>query len=121
VFDEAHEYLSDAFGEKLESRIRQMRHEGTSYVFATQDVGSIPKDVQRFMSTKFVFGLGSRQNVDDLLEFSPEFRGFDPLEVAPGTCFVQATISSRNFFANPKLVRVRPRATAHGGSTRIFS
>src|SRR5262245_5301167 len=33
VFDEAHEYMSEAFGERMESRIRQMRHEGTTYVF----------------------------------------------------------------------------------------
>ena len=32
-FDEAHEYLSEAFGERMESRIRLMRHEGTSYAF----------------------------------------------------------------------------------------
>src|SRR5207248_3633716 len=54
VFDEAHEYLSDAFGERMESRIRLMRHEGTSYVFATQDVGSIPTQISRFLTTRFV-------------------------------------------------------------------
>ncbi len=121
IFDEAHEYLSEAFGEKLESRIRQIRHEGTSYIFATQDVGSIPTEIQRFVSTKFVFGLGSRQNVDDLLQFAPEFRGLDLVSLAPGTCFVQATTSSRNLFTQPKLVKIRPRVTAHGGGTRIFS
>jgi len=121
IFDEAHEYLSEAFGEKLDSRIRLSRHEGTSYIFATQDVGSIPTEIQRFISTKCVFGLGSAQNVKDLLEFAPEFRGLELVELPTGQCFVQSTYSSKNFFSLPRLVRVRPRASAHGGTTRIFS
>jgi hypothetical protein len=121
IFDEAHEYLSESFGEKLDSRIRLSRHEGTSYVFATQDVGSIPTEIQRFISTKCVFGLGSHQNVKDLLEFAPEFKGFDLVQMPPGQCFVQSTYSLRNFFSQPRLVRVRPRASAHGGTSRIFS
>jgi hypothetical protein len=121
IFDEAHEYLSESFGEKLDSRIRLSRHEGTSYVFATQDVGSIPTEIQRFISTKCVFGLGSHQNVKDLLEFAPEFKGFELVQMPPGQCFVQSTYSQRNFFSQPRLVRVRPRASAHGGTSRIFS
>jgi DNA helicase HerA-like ATPase len=121
IFDEAHEYLSEAFGEKLDSRIRLSRHEGTSYVFATQDVGSIPTEIQRFISTKFVFGLGSNQNAKDLLEFAPEFKGFELVELPTGQCFVQSTYSSKNFFSQPRLIRVRPRASAHGGATRIFA
>jgi hypothetical protein len=39
VFDEAHEYMSDAFGEKIEARTRLMRHEGTSYVLPPRTSG----------------------------------------------------------------------------------
>ena len=117
VFDEAHEYLSEAFSEKIEARIRLMRHEGTSYVFATQDVGSIPPQIRRFITTKFVFSLGTRDNLNDLVRFAPEFANLPLQQLAPGTCYVQSIPSQRNFFARPRLVQVRPRVTQHGGTS----
>ncbi|WP_456780007.1 hypothetical protein [Bradyrhizobium sp. USDA 3315] len=121
VFDEAHEYMSEAFGEKIEARIRLMRHEGTSYVFATQDVGSIPLQIRRFITTRFVFSLGTRDNINDLVRFAPEFQDIPLQQLAPGTCYVQSTPSQRNLFARPRLVQVRPRITQHGGTSRIFT
>ena len=121
VFDEAHEYLSEAFGEKIEARIRLMRHEGTSYLFATQDVGSIPAQIRRFITTNFVFGLGTRDNANDLVRFAPEFANLPLQQLAPGTCYVQSTPSQRNLFVRPRLVQVRPRITQHGGTSRIFA
>jgi len=121
VFDEAHEYMSDAFGERMESRIRLMRHEGTSYVFATQDVQSIPLSISRFLTTRFVFDLGTRENVQDLEQATPEFRGYQLLGMKPGYCLVHASTSANGMFARPREVRVRPRATQHGGASQIFS
>lgn len=121
VFDEAHEYMSDAFGERMESRIRLMRHEGTSYVFATQDVNSIPLSISRFLTTRFVFDLGTRENVQDLEQAAPDFRGFQLLGMRPGHCFVHASPSTNGMFARPREIRVRPRATQHGGASQIFS
>jgi DNA helicase HerA-like ATPase len=121
VFDEAHEYLSAAFGERMESRIRLMRHEGTSYVFATQDVGSIPQQVSRFLTTRFVFDLGTRENVDDLERVAPDFRGSQVMGIRPGRCFLQSTASTQNLFGRPREIEVRPRVTQHGGQSRIFS
>lgn len=121
VFDEAHEYMSEAFGEKIEARIRLMRHEGTSYVFATQDVGSIPLQIRRFITTRFVFSLGTRDNVNDLVRFAPEFQDLQLQQLAPGTCYVQSIPSQRNLFGRPRLVQVRPRVTQHGGTSRIFT
>ncbi|MBW3599061.1 MAG: hypothetical protein KY475_17550 [Planctomycetes bacterium] len=120
VFDEAHEYMSEAFGERMESRIRQMRHEGTSYIFATQDVGSIPSGISRFVTSRFVFNLGTRENVQDLEGVAPEFRGLRLLDMKPGHCLVQSNTSTQGLFARPREIRVRPRATSHGGASRIF-
>jgi DNA helicase HerA-like ATPase len=120
VFDEAHEYLSEEFGERIEARIRLMRHEGTSYVFATQDVGSIPRAVCRFINTWFVFNLGTRENVEDLVRVAPEFRDYDLRRMEPGRCLVQALESSSGVFARPRMIHVRPRVTQHGGTSRIF-
>jgi DNA helicase HerA-like ATPase len=121
VFDEAHEYLSEAFGERMEARIRLMRHEGTSYIFATQDVKSIPVGIGRFLSTRFVFDLGTRENLQDLERVAPEFYGYQLTGMKPGHCFVQANTSMNGVFNRPREVRVRPRATQHGGASRIFS
>jgi hypothetical protein len=121
IFDEAHEYLSDEFGERIEARIRQMRHEGTSYIFATQDVRSIPLAIRRFITTRFVFSLGTRENVDDLVRFAPEFKGQQLLGMPPGYCLAQANQSIDNVFERPRLIHIRPRVTQHGGATQIFS
>lgn len=121
IFDEAHEYLSDVFGERMESRIRLMRHEGTSYVFATQDVGSIPPQISRFLTTRFVFDLGTRENVNDLEKVAPDFRGFQLAGMQPGRCFVQSNQSTSGIFGRPREVIIRPRVTQHGGQSRIFS
>jgi hypothetical protein len=121
VFDEAHEYMSESFGERMEARIRLMRHEGTSYVFATQDVRSIPVGISRFLSSRFVFDLGTRENTQDLEQVAPEFRGIRLSGIQPGRCYVQASTSIGNIFAKPKEIRVRPRITQHGGRSQIFT
>ncbi len=121
VFDEAHEYMSEAFGERMESRIRLMRHEGTSYIFATQDVDSIPTGIGRFLTTRFVFNLGTRENVQDLEQAAPEFKGMRLLDMRPGHCLVQSNTSTQGLFTRPREVSVRPRVTRHGGTSRIFA
>src|SRR5262249_49142624 len=121
VFDEAHEYMSEAFGEKIEARIRLMRHEGTSYIFATQDVESIPLQIRRFIATKFVFSLGTRENKNALVGFATVFFDFPLKRLEPGIFYVQSIPSKRNMLARPRLVQVPPRVTKHGETSRIFS
>lgn len=121
VFDEAHEYLSNMFAEKIETGMRYMRHRGATYVFATHDIRSIPQNVSRWIGTKFVFSLGSQQNVEDLVRFTPEFRYSDLINLQSGHCLVSSSNSLNGIFREPRLVRIRPRVTRHGGTTRIYS
>jgi DNA phosphorothioation-dependent restriction protein DptH len=121
VFDEAHEYLSSAFAELLDARLRLMRHEGTTYVFATQDVNSIPVEIRRFVTTRFVFNLGTADNVADLTQHYTEFEGYQLTSMEPGQCLLQDNQSSSGVFHAPRPIRVRPRVTAHGGESRIFA
>jgi DNA phosphorothioation-dependent restriction protein DptH len=121
VFDEAQEYMSDVFAELLNARIRLMRHEGTTYVFATQDVASIPLDVRRFLTTRFVFDLGTTENVTDLTRLYSEFEGLQLRSLRPGHCLLQDNNSIADMFQQPRMIRVRPRVTEHGGTSRIFS
>lgn len=123
VFDEAHEYMSTEFGETMESRIRLMRHEGTSYLFATQDVKSVPPEIRRFIATQFVFNLGTSQNIVDLKKHDEGFRGLNEkafLNLEPGHCLVKSSKSTQDIFRTPRIVRVRPRASKHGGRSRVF-
>jgi hypothetical protein len=120
VFDEAHEYMTEAFGERFDARIRYMRHEGSSYIFATQDVGSVPVEIRRHLGTNFVFSLETRDNIDDMLRAAPELQGLQLQHLEPGTCYVTSSRSTGNLFRAPRLIRVRPRATRHGGRSRIF-
>jgi DNA phosphorothioation-dependent restriction protein DptH len=121
LFDEAHEYMSEAFSERMEARIRLMRHEGTSYVFASQDVKSIPVGISRFLSSRFVFDLGTRENLQDLQQVAPDFQGFQLTGIQPGHCYVQGTTSIGNLFNRPREIRIRPRVTLHGGRSQIFT
>lgn len=97
-----------------------MRHEGSSYVFATQDVASVPTGIRRHLGTNFVFSLQTRDNIADMVRLAPEFASVPLQHVEPGSCYVTSSASTGDFFAAPRLVKVRPRATAHGGKSRIF-
>ncbi|MDG6970397.1 MAG: ATP-binding protein [Nitrososphaerota archaeon] len=121
IFDEAHEYMSDLFADLLNSRIRLIRHEGVTYVFATQDVGSIPLEVRRFLTTRFVFDLGTAENVTDLTRVYPEFEGIQLRSFPAGQCLLQDKDSVTDIFQQPRMIRVRPRVSQHGGASRIFS
>jgi hypothetical protein len=83
--------------------------------------GLILLEIRRFIMTRFVFSLGTRDNISDLVRFAPEFADLPLQRLAPGMCYVQSTASQRNLFARPRLVQVRPRVTQHGGTSRIFS
>lgn len=120
VFDEAHEYMTEAFGERFDARIRYMRHEGSSYVFATQDVASVPTSIRRHLGTNFVFSLETRDNIADIAKAAPEFAGLKLQHLESGTCYATSTRSTDSVFRSPRLVAVRPRVTAHGGQSRIF-
>jgi hypothetical protein len=72
------------------------------------------------VTTRFVFNLGTRENVQDLESLAPEFRGLRLLDMKPGHCLVQSNTSTQGLFARPREIRVRPRVTSHGGASRIF-
>ena len=68
-----------------------------------------------------MFDLGTRENIQDLEQVAPEFRGMRLTGIEPGHCYVQANPSIGNIFARPKEMLVRPRITQHGGRSQIFN
>jgi hypothetical protein len=122
VFDEAHEYMSSEFEDKISSRIRNLRHEGASYIFATQDVASLPPGILKFLDTAFVFGMGTARNQADLAAAFAPMRelGDRVLKVEKGQCYAWAQSSASDLFSVPRRVFVRPRVSRHGGGTQTF-
>jgi energy-coupling factor transporter ATP-binding protein EcfA2 len=122
VFDEAHEYMSAEFEEKISSRIRNMRHEGASYVFATQDVESLPDGILKFLDTAFVFGMGTARNQADLAAAIGPMRelGDRVLRIEKGQCYAWCQSSQSGLYAVPRKLSIRPRVTRHGGVTQTF-
>lgn len=123
VFDEAHKYIrSGALVERLVTKIREMRHLGTTVVIASQDPPSLPQEVIELSTALVAHRFTSPQWLSHLKRFNagfadhaPEISAFARLD--PGRAYVYATIGDE-VFERPQLVRFRPRLTRHGGETR---
>jgi hypothetical protein len=124
VFDEAHEYVSsDEMVDELEYAITQMRHDGVSFVLATQEPKKIPGRVFRFLLTRLIFKLTAQESLAYLKSQSVNLKGLDNgivgnLDLEQGVCFVQSDDSvSDECLKSPQRLLVRPRCTQHGGAT----
>jgi hypothetical protein len=122
VFDEAHKYMGDPkLTAKIVETVREMRHKGTSVVIASQNPPSVPRDVIELSSIIFAHRFTSPAWLDHIKRANADFAeaGLKPSQLtnlAPGEAYVWSSGSSA--FRRPRLVRVRPRLTRHGGGTR---
>jgi DNA helicase HerA-like ATPase len=123
VFDEAHKYIteSDLIGQVVET-IREMRHQATSVVIASQDPLSVPRAVIELTSVLLLHRMTSPQWLKHL---KTALVALDELDeghlagLAPGEALVWAQRSTeKRFTQRPQKVRVRPRFTQHGGGTK---
>ena len=122
VFDEAHEYFDKKFDEKLSSRINMMRHEGNSYIFATQTINSLPKNILKRLANIIAFKLSTQDNVKELIATQDKFRinEDDLLGMEKGTAYIYSSNSDNSYFSEPRKVKFRPRSSKHGGESRIY-
>ena len=124
VFDEAHEYVDcrELVGE-LENCITQMRHDGVSFVLASQFPERIPRRIFKYMLTRFIFKLPSTEAVSFVRTAAPNLQGLSPTQVSnldleAGVCFVQSDDEcTPSSLKNPTRIKIRPRLTQHGGAT----
>ena len=67
VFDEAHEYVDsrELIGE-LENAITQIRHDGLSFVLASQFPERIPENIFKYLLTRIVFKLPTKKAINYL-------------------------------------------------------
>ena len=123
VFDEAHKYITDSelVGQVVET-IREMRHQGTSVVIASQDPLSVPRAVIELTSVLLLHRMTSPQWLKHLKSAIGALDQLTDAQVAalqPGEALVWAQRSTdKRFTQRPQRIRIRPRFSQHGGGTK---
>ena len=129
VFDEAHEYVDskELVGE-LENAITQIRHDGLSFVLASQFPEKIPETIFKYLLTRMIFKIPSQKAINHIRRAAPNLASLSPqmvtnLDLEQGICLIQTDDDCSDPIVKvPQLLLVRPRCTQHGGQTvRIMS
>jgi hypothetical protein len=124
VFDEAHEYVDsrELIGE-LENAITQIRHDGLSFVLASQFPERIPESIFKYLLTRIVFKLPTKKAINYLQKVAPNLKTLSIEEVVnlnleQGLCFIQTDDDCTDKkLSKPQLLEIRPRCSLHGGAT----
>ncbi|MEA2919060.1 MAG: hypothetical protein QOJ15_11141 [Bradyrhizobium sp.] len=123
VFDEAHKYISesDLISQVVET-IREMRHQATNVIIASQDPLSVPRAIIELTSVLILHRMTSPQWLKHLrgaiaaLDDVPDAA---VTSLQPGEALVWAQRSTdKRFTHRPQKVLIRPRFTQHGGGTK---
>jgi len=123
VFDEAHKYIteSDLIGQVVET-IREMRHQATSVVIASQDPLSVPRAIIELTSILVLHRMTSPQWLKHLKGALVALDGIEEghmTALGPGEALVWAQRSTdKRFTLKPQKLQIRPRFSQHGGGTK---
>jgi Cdc6-like AAA superfamily ATPase len=124
VFDEAHEYVdSKVLVGELQNAITQIRHDGLSFILASQFPDRIPESIFKYLLTRFIFKLPNAKAINYVRRSAPNLESISPQKVAnldleQGVCFVQTDeVCTDELMKIPQMMEVRPRCTMHGGAT----
>ena len=123
VFDEAHKYISesDLISQVVET-IREMRHQATSVIIASQDPLSVPRAIIELTSVLILHRMTSPQWLKHLRSAIVSLNDVQDAAVtslSPGEALVWAQRSTdKRFTLRPQKVGIRPRFTQHGGGTK---
>jgi DNA helicase HerA-like ATPase len=116
VFDEAHEYVdSKQLVGELENAITQIRHDGISFILASQFPDRIPETIFKYLLTRLVFKLPNLKAINYVRKVAPNLDGLSPqkvcnLDLEQGVCFVQTDDDCTDSLLRvPQLLEVRPR------------
>ena len=124
VFDEAHEYVdSKQLVSELENAITQIRHDGLSFVLASQFPDRIPERIFKYLLTRLIFKLPHSKGVNYLRKMAANLASLSSyqvgnLDLEQGVCLIQTDDDCTDvLLRRPQLLQVRPRCTQHGGAT----
>ncbi|MFW6031433.1 MAG: ATP-binding protein, partial [Myxococcota bacterium] len=128
VFDEAHEYLeSKHLVPELENAITQIRHDGLSFILASQYPDRIPDRLFKYLSTRVIFKLQDSSAIEYIRRAAPNLAALSPqaianLELEAGRCFIQSDDEvSHRILRTPQPLKIRPRCSKHGGKTLLHA
>ncbi|MHA1856604.1 MAG: hypothetical protein ACTSXY_03130, partial [Promethearchaeota archaeon] len=123
VFDEAHEYMSEKMlvGE-LSNMLTQIRHDGISFVLASQFPENIPQVLFKFFDTHFLFKITNRKSFDYLKRQLPNIGGLTAQNISnlpknKGYCYLVTESITSDPSLKLTLFEFRPRMTLHSGLT----
>ena len=124
IFDEAHEYVDskELVGE-LENAITQIRHDGLSFVLASQFPERIPEAIFKYLLTRLIFKLPNAKAINYVRNSAPNLNSLSPQSVAnlnleQGVCFIQTDDDcTDSYLRDPQALLVRPRCSLHSGAT----
>lgn len=123
VFDEAHKYMAESalIGQVVET-IREMRHQATSVVIASQDPLSVPRAVVELTSVLILHRMTSPQWLKHLKGAIAALDEVNEAQLAalkPGEALIWAQRSTdKRYTIRPQKLVIRPRFSQHGGGTR---
>ena len=123
VFDEAHKYIgSPDLVDGLVSVVREMRHKGTSILVASQDPPSVPVSLIELSSQIILHRFNSPAWLKHIQKANAALLNLTPEQLArlhPGEAFIWSSKATDSlFFREAVKVKLRPRATLHGGATK---
>ena len=123
VFDEAHKYMGGALITQVVEIIREMRHKGVSIMVASQDPINVPPAVIELSSAVVLHRFNAPswlRHIQRSLAALSDLTSSMLSSLSPGEAFIWANKSTDPTFTRRAVkVRMRPRATKHGGSTRL--
>jgi len=123
VFDEAHKYLGGSLIDEVVQVIREMRHKGVSLVIASQDPLNVPSAVIELSSAVILHRFNAPnwlKHIQKSLAALGDLTAPMLAGLSPGEAFVWANRATNTIFTRRAVkLRLRPRATKHGGSTRL--
>ena len=123
VFDEAHKYIGNPdLVDGLVSVVREMRHKGTSILVASQDPPSVPVSLIELSSQIILHRFNSPAWLKHIQKANAALLSLTPEQLArlsPGEAFVWSSKATDPlFFREAVKLKLRPRATLHGGATK---
>ncbi|MBA3846176.1 MAG: ATP-binding protein [Planctomycetes bacterium] len=124
VFDEAHKYMRDAsLVEALTETIREMRHKSTSIMVASQDPPSVPLPIIELSTMVVMLKMTSPLWLKHVQQVKAAFLDVTAHQMAAlgqGEAYVWAkNASDPAYTLKPQRFKIRPRATKHGGDTKV--
>lgn len=123
VFDEAHKYIDSAdLVEGLVESVREMRHKGMSILVASQDPPSVPISLIELSNHIILHKFNSPAWLRHLQKANAALADLAPSKMTalrPGEAYIWSSKASDPSFTRGAVkVRLRPRITEHGGSTK---